>query len=193
MNRNDLRAQRTFHKINKNFKILMGEVGYQKLNVAMITNKANMNRSTYYSHFNDKRHLYEYHLGLLIEAFTFEDFPKFFGKKELSQEQLVEMTNQFEDALIQVRNDKDFVLAMMDVEDVHEMTETYLKHSNYKDENLVVQTNEGPVTVSTSLIITYALGMFVSTVRWWLLEDTPLKPREIANLLISVLQMAPLK
>ena len=118
MNKNDLRAQRTFHKINKNFRLLMGKIGYRKLNVAMITDKAKMNRSTFYSHFRDKRNLYEYHLGLIVDSFDFRNYDEFVGKKEMEEERLNNLTYLFEESLVQIQNDKDFVLAMIDVEEI---------------------------------------------------------------------------
>ncbi|HHX52033.1 MAG TPA: TetR/AcrR family transcriptional regulator [Erysipelothrix sp.] len=193
MNKNDLRAQRTFHKINKNFRLLMGKIGYRKLNVAMITDKAKMNRSTFYSHFRDKRNLYEYHLGLIVDSFDFRNYDEFVGKKEMEEERLNNLTYLFEESLVQIQNDKDFVLAMIDVEDVHKMTKAYMNMAHVADDKIVIETRNGTQEVPTSLIINYALGVLVFTLRWWLNDSSNHSVKDVADILATSFINIPLK
>lgn len=193
MNKNDLRAQRTFHKINKNFRYLLGKVGYQKLNVAMITERANMNRSTFYSHFSDKRHLYEYHLGLIIESLSIQTHSEYLGITKPSPDRLEEMLKQTEQVLTEIYQEKDFILAMIEVEEVHEMTQTYMNFKKIKNVETSVHTIDGNELVPVSLIIDYSLGMFVSTLRWWLNSDSEHTPRQVASIIISLFNNTPLK
>ncbi len=196
MNKNDLRAQRTFHKINRHFKILMSTVGYQKINVAMITEKASMNRSTFYSHFKDKRDLYDYHLNLIIDRF---DFYSIFdiGLKpfhNLSQEEQDELCDKMGEALTTFKEEKDFILAMMEVEDVHNLTKSYINHGDkdFRRNRETMKFKRGTVDVPVDLIINFGVGMFVSVIKWWLIEEPELTPREVGEVVLHIFYALPL-
>lgn len=196
MNKNDLRAQRTFHKINKNFKILMSTIGYHKLNVAMITDKASMNRSTFYSHFADKRELYEYHLGLIIDSFDFYNVFDIIKSpfEELDPKEQEKLCQDMAHALQPFIDEKEFILAMLEVEDIQALAQTYISHArlDLKQKDNTIKFKKGDVNVPLDLIVNFGVGMFVSVIKWWLLEEPTLSPREIGDILLHIFYSIPL-
>lgn len=189
MNKNDLRAQRTFHKINKNFKILLGRVGFRKMNVAMITDHANMNRSTFYSHFNDKRHLYEHHLSMLIDSFKLFSVENIIDKPDVIGE--LSMLHNFEDALEAIKSEKDYVLEMFHIENPQDLSKTYLKNSTEKFAKAKVKVANTEVSVSGELVVTYCMSLIVTTIKWWLTQESNLTHKEVAQVLQNVLVNSP--
>lgn len=89
----DLRYKKTENLIIQSFFELMDEVGLKKINVAMIVEKAGINRSTFYAHYIDKFDLLEktenqlldqwYSIGETVPSEAFADEPS--GKIRLNQ------------------------------------------------------------------------------------------------------------
>lgn len=196
MNKNDLRAQRTFHKINKHFKILMSTVGYDKLNVAMITDKAKMNRSTFYSHFKDKRELYEYHLGLIIDSFDFYSLFDIVKRpfNDLSDKEQNALVKNMSTALKKMHDEKDFILAMLKVEDVAGLSQTYIAHlgKDFEKRRDSLRFQQGNISVPADLIVTFGVGMFVSVIEWWLVQEPHISAVEIGKILLNIFYSIPL-
>jgi AcrR family transcriptional regulator len=59
MNKNDIRYIKTEQKLEDTFWELLADVGFQKMNVRMLTEGSGVNRTTFYIHFRDKYELLE--------------------------------------------------------------------------------------------------------------------------------------
>ena len=70
-NRNqDRRSQRTRHLLSAAFVQLMREKGYSAITVSDLIERANIGRSTFYSHYRDKDDLFVHELDRLIEVLS---------------------------------------------------------------------------------------------------------------------------
>lgn len=83
----DRRSQRTRHSLSEAFVQLLKEKGYSAITVSDLIERANIGRSTFYSHFRDKDDLFVSELDRVIEVLshhtaTQEDLP-FFPSLEL--------------------------------------------------------------------------------------------------------------
>lgn len=191
----DLRAKRSFHKINKCFKELMAEIGFQKLSVSDIAEKADMNRSTFYSHFKDKYDLYEYHLNEIMDLFSFYSIYYNFTHPISSypEAELKEMRDKLSKVMAKLFDEKEFVLAMMEVLNNHELTQRYIDYlgAEYGDYEKNIVFKFSTVEVPSTLLMSFGVSMFTTVIKWWFLTKPELKADEIANILLNTIGYVP--
>jgi AcrR family transcriptional regulator len=68
--KHDRRSQRTRHLLSEAFVQLMREKGYSAITVHDLIERANIGRSTFYSHYRDKDDLFVHELDRVIEALS---------------------------------------------------------------------------------------------------------------------------
>ena len=68
--KHDRRSQRTRHLLSEAFVQLMREKGYSAITVNDLIERANIGRSTFYSHYRDKDDLFVHELDRVIEALS---------------------------------------------------------------------------------------------------------------------------
>jgi len=68
--KNDRRSQRTRQLISDAFVELLLEKGYEAMSIRDVIERANVGRSTFYSHFKDKEELFVSQLDRLLEALS---------------------------------------------------------------------------------------------------------------------------
>ena len=76
MKKTDLRVRRTNKMIIEAFIQLVEEKGYDQITVQDISQRAMINRATFYAHYKDKQDLYDTIFDFAIEAFTSVLSPK---------------------------------------------------------------------------------------------------------------------
>jgi len=82
ISKQDRRSRRTRHLLSEAFVQLLKEKGYSAITVSDIIQRANIGRSTFYSHFRDKDDLFVHELDRVIELLSHripnqEDVPFF--------------------------------------------------------------------------------------------------------------------
>lgn len=68
--KNDRRSQRTRQLISDAFIELLLEKGYEAISISDVIERANVGRSTFYSHFKDKEELFASQLDRLLETLS---------------------------------------------------------------------------------------------------------------------------
>jgi AcrR family transcriptional regulator len=68
--KHDRRSQRTRHLLSAAFVQLMREKGYSAITVSDLIERANIGRSTFYSHYRDKDDLFVHELDSVIEVLS---------------------------------------------------------------------------------------------------------------------------
>jgi AcrR family transcriptional regulator len=63
----DLRVKRTRGLILRSFEALLAEKGFESISVQDVTDKAEINRATFYAHFQDKYALLDYSIGQMFK------------------------------------------------------------------------------------------------------------------------------
>ncbi|AMG62224.1 TetR/AcrR family transcriptional regulator [Staphylococcus lugdunensis] len=69
MNKQDLRVQKTHQALMTAFHQLLKTKTFEQITIQDLCHKANIRRSTFYRHFNDKYHLLNHVVGILIDHF----------------------------------------------------------------------------------------------------------------------------
>ena len=68
--KHDRRSQRTRHSLSSAFVQLLREKGYSAITVSDLIERANIGRSTFYSHYRDKDDLFVHELDRVIDALS---------------------------------------------------------------------------------------------------------------------------
>ena len=76
MNNQDLRVQRTKKALITTFSDLLETKSFENITIQDLCEKANVRRSTFYRHFNDKHDLLNHIVGTLIEYFRTLHLPE---------------------------------------------------------------------------------------------------------------------
>lgn len=84
MSETDLRILKTVDGIKESFLQCLEEVGFQNLTVKNITEKARINRSTFYAHYKDKYDLRDKYVDSILEDFVLNLETNFIKKKEIT-------------------------------------------------------------------------------------------------------------
>jgi AcrR family transcriptional regulator len=82
----DIRVVKTLEGIYESFLLCLEEVGFQNMTVKNITEKARINRSTFYAHFTDKYDLRDKYLDNMLKDYVLHLDTNFIQKQEISME-----------------------------------------------------------------------------------------------------------
>lgn len=82
----DIRVVKTIEGIYESFLLCLEEVGFQNMTVKNITEKARINRSTFYAHFTDKYDLRDKYIDDILKDYVLNLDTNFIRKKEISME-----------------------------------------------------------------------------------------------------------
>lgn len=86
MKENDIRVVKTLEGIYESFLLCLEEVGFQTMTVKNITEKARINRSTFYAHFADKYELRDKYLDNMLREYVRSLDTNFIQKAEISMD-----------------------------------------------------------------------------------------------------------
>ena len=163
--KNDLRTVKTRRAINSAFMELLEEVGFSKLNVRMMIERAEINRSTFYLHYLDKYDLLEKFEASILSgiASIAEEAPIEYITRHSHDEQSLSLyAGKMTEYLL--ANGKAFSLLMSEKGDpafIHKISEAV---SNIWDKNQVPrQLSVSPDYTKAALIgsITYLISQWV--------------------------------
>ncbi|WP_164667214.1 TetR/AcrR family transcriptional regulator [Virgibacillus doumboii] len=184
LNYNDRRVIRT-QKLLKNALVeLIDEVGFDKITVQDISNRATVNRATFYLHFHDKYDLLDQSMEEVINelhnSFNAPDnnyrfdsghpYPIFINLFE----KVAEHAN-FCRVMLTKSNMSSFKSNLQSI--FHEFISKGLQQFVPDDRKL---------TASREFVVVYVESAFLGTVTWWLENDRPYSPKFMATQLMNL-------
>ena len=86
MKENDIRVVKTIEGIYESFLLCLEEVGFQNITVKNLTEKARINRSTFYAHFTDKYDLRDKYMDGMLRDYVRSLDTNFIQKAEISMD-----------------------------------------------------------------------------------------------------------
>ncbi|WP_409295914.1 TetR/AcrR family transcriptional regulator [Peribacillus sp. SCS-26] len=185
----DLRVVRTKESIKNALIELIGEKGFEGITVKDITTRARINRSTFYTHYQDKYQLLakcEEELLKEMENKILKNIPNVISDLETTTANAVpisvlvpffEFLNRNRDlmkALLSPKGDTSFqtkLKAFMGKTLFHE------NHNIFKQEQLLVPPD---------YLITYIVSAHLGVIQEWLLHDREESPQEIARIIFTM-------
>jgi AcrR family transcriptional regulator len=184
----DPRVRRTRKLLLDALMELIPEKGYNAITIQDITDRATLNRATFYLHYRDKDDLlYQGMHETLNELHSRQPVPVLEQDRLTMNESITTVVGDFE----HIAMNADFYRAMLGESGATEFT--------LKLKNLVLKTTEqrlksalgelpsGPLP--TELVLEFMASGYVGLIRWWLENDMPYTPEEIARQLIHLYAM----
>jgi AcrR family transcriptional regulator len=175
--REDLRVRRTRKMIQQAMIDLTVEKGFNNISVRDITERAMVNRSTFYRHYLDKCDLLSQYMreaaALTSEGYITERLPE---NKE-------EMPNGLMILLRHVQEHAAFYRAMFGVNGDPEFTEFFRKSAEKRFRFLLETYGErdDPTLPPTEMRINYVSHAGIGSIRWWLEHDQPCSVEQLAR------------
>lgn len=179
----DRRSMRTQKLIFDAFDELLAENQYSKITVEDITSRANIGRSTFYSHFQTKDEL------------LYKSCQKLF-QHVFAEKVFVEATHDFSQArdfndyithiLYHLKDNKKIIKSMLTFEDSGVFM-NYFKEYIYDSFSTVIQ----PIDTSNidkGYINNHIVSSFVETIRWWFSHNLKDSPEKIADYYLYIIK-----
>jgi AcrR family transcriptional regulator len=156
-NRNqDRRSQRTRHLLSAAFVQLMREKGYSAITVSDLSERANIGRSTFYSHYRDKDDLFVHELdrviAVLSSGFQNQDEMPFFPSLGLFRH----VGEQYE-----------LYKALVWTPGIDLLIKHLQKSLSHRIEQ-GLQKNETNSDIPLPILATFIAGSFLTLLKWWL-------------------------
>jgi AcrR family transcriptional regulator len=175
----DRRKQRTRDLLQRAMIELLKERGYDSITVQEIVDRANIGRSAFYLHFNNKDELFVSCHEIVINEFHFGPLYPLTREEWLLAEAPQGMTSAYqhlEDVramLYPIFQDKDNLLTLRILRDwnAHEI-ETSLRTAF----------NEADSTIPLDVLAKYLAGAQIALVQWWLEKRQPHTPEKLAQI-----------
>ena len=169
----DRRVRRTRKALQDALLALMIDKGYEAISVQDIIDRADVGRSTFYTHYTDKDHLLQESLADLRSIVGQSETPPHSGRRILSfsldlfrhmheQEQLVRALFS-KPGRAPVLRQIETVLADVIRADLPEQPEG----------------QDAAGTVPREALVRYVVGVYLSLLEWWLTTDPPSTPEEL--------------
>lgn len=163
----DRRSQRTRHLLSAAFVELLREKGYSSITVSDIIARANVGRSTFYSHFRDKDDLFVSELDRVVELLShrsaIQDEMPFFPSLGLLQH--VGEEYELYKALIWTPG-IDLMIKHMQASLSQRIQSGLQKSGNTFD-------------VPLPILASFLAGSFVTLLKWWLENKMSYSPKEM--------------
>lgn len=167
--KNDRRSQRTRQLISDAFAELLLEKGYKAMSIRDVIERANVGRSTFYSHFKDKEELFVSQLDRLLEALS-----RHLPREHAERNPFFPSLGLFQ----HFQEQQKLIRALSWTSGVDLLTRHLQKSMSEKIEERLM--SEGQTyEVPTPVMANFLAGSFLTLVRWWLDNKMSYSPEEM--------------
>jgi AcrR family transcriptional regulator len=184
-NRIDPRVRRTRQLLRQALMDLIPKKGYNAITVQDITDRATLNRATFYLHYRDKDDLlYKGMLEVLDELTTSNPLLV----AEAGKLSVEETWKTIERELIHVANNLSFYQAMLGENGVwgfaHMLHDYIYENTEQRLISIFGDLPKGPVPIE--IVLAYIAFAYVGIIQWWVEEDMPYSVEEMADNLVKL-------
>ncbi|MCR8643393.1 TetR/AcrR family transcriptional regulator [Paenibacillus sp. N1-5-1-14] len=184
----DLRVKRTLHLIRDAFLSLMDKKGFDHITVRDITECAEINRATFYLHYQDKHDL----LQKIVDEMMHEFLTAFQLPPNFDATGFIKDTNTPPDSFIRqfehIVAHSQFYRVMLGSNGLpglsHRM-ENIIRDSLYQ-RSIIAQPNDSQVTMPRDIIVRYVTSAHLGIIMYWLENDMQYSPKYMATQLIRL-------
>lgn len=168
----DRRTNRTRQSLKGALIKLILEKHYDQITVQNIIDRADVGRSTFYTHYRDKEDLFrddwETFLGFFIQLFDFENIKKgrFVPIKEVFQH-LMDFHPLYRALIKSGKTDRLFRIG-----------QSHLAKA-IEDKLMILPSDEQPVVVPVAVLANFLAAEIFALLKWWLDHDMPYPPERM--------------
>ncbi len=180
----DRRIIRTRQLLRDALMALVIEKGYETISVQEITDRANVNRSTFYLHYKDKDELLfhsmrEMYDEIVMAVYKNQGFTMPLEEGEIPHMEDFQHVAKFADfyrVMLSNRGNAGFIMQVMD----------YLQGVGEEGIAIHIKESQTPPLLPASFIAAFCSGAEIGIVRWWLMNGMKESPEEVALMLYSL-------
>ncbi|MFT8360412.1 TetR/AcrR family transcriptional regulator [Liquorilactobacillus satsumensis] len=187
MRKKDLRITRTKKMIFNAFIELIETKGFDNISIQNIADKAMINRSTFYAHFQDKQDVYAHIFSFMLNPlFTSLEQDILVDGSIIHEKKLVELLTT---AFTTIKDNQKFYLIATEGRNNTTLNEAFsdFLRNHYTKIFAKLRIEDGQIIMPTDFIISYMVSTFMGTVHWWVRSDFKLSPEYMAHLIIKLL------
>jgi AcrR family transcriptional regulator len=172
----DRRVQRTRQLLRDALVSLILEKGYQKITVQDIIDRANVGRSTFYSHFRDKE-------DLLFSGFDelAHDLHRHMRSPDVTADDQGHLLHSLE-FFIHANNNKELYMAMSESGGGELLLEIGRQHMHKHIEAHLNQFPSIGEEIPLPVITNFLAGSLLTMIIWWLEQKMPYTPTEMDDM-----------
>lgn len=174
----DRRVQRTRQLLNEALISLIAEQGYDSITVQNIIDRANVGRSTFYAHYQDKEDLLLKGMAEIVHSLILDiESPSNGLNGAEAYPRILSATPLFEHTQEQHRLYK----AMVGGRGVEVIIKTIQQHLSSHIQNQIEQLlpAEQSPAIDLTVVATYLAGALLTLLTWWLDNNMPYSPTEM--------------
>ena len=174
----DRRQKKTREAIFSAFIELLGKRKYENITVQDIIDKADVGRSTFYSHFETKDHL--------LREICSDIFDHIIEGAVCSYcEESNDLESTLSHLLIHLRESRTYVTGLLR----SDSSDIFLRYLHeYLTKLFSKYVSDFYTSVPTDFLINHLTGSFVQTIRWWVNEGMQTSPEQTAHYFMSVIE-----
>jgi AcrR family transcriptional regulator len=172
----DRRIQKTQALLHDALGTLIREKPYDEIVLKEILDRANVGRSTFYTHFRDKDELLASGIHEMLRAVHAADLPAS-GKKD---ERIIRFSLPVFEHIHRHRQAGAAGMGTRGRAIIHEHLQRVLAEQIGEDIDKVFQGRlKTAGQIRSDLLVQYIASTFVLVLNWWVESDSPLKPKEV--------------
>ncbi len=173
----DRRIQRTRQLLSESLMALIEQGGYETITVQNIIDKANLGRSTFYTHFRDKDDLLISSMDDIIHSLMLGVEPPIGGTIPKGNLRIISIAPLFQHAQEQFRLHK----AIMGGQGIEVIIKKLQRHlSRHLEEQLERLLSKGKSpSISVSLMAYHLASTVLTLLRYWLDNNRPYSPEQM--------------
>jgi Transcriptional regulator len=186
-NKEDLRIIRTKKLIMTAFVELLREKTFEKITIREISERAMINRATFYAHFENKQDLYEN-----LMTYFLSDLSKILEQDQLADDKNV-YVKSIEIALAKfyqfIKENPEFAVIILDSNNEEQLLKKLMIVFGDHYAGLLnnIQVLEKDMKVPIDFIVFYIIGIVTSTLKWWMKDTSAMKPADLSHLVIKLI------
>ncbi|MFE6139585.1 MULTISPECIES: TetR/AcrR family transcriptional regulator [Bacillus] len=187
----DPRVRRTHNLLRDSLIELMDEKSYESITIQDITERATVNRATFYRHYEDKEDLLNQSIDKMLRE-LFGDASKFYSVTKDPHElqhyvalhifEHIARSNKFFHVMLIKKGIPNFIQYLKDF--IFQFYDHMILETNVKEEEL-------PVT--KEMIVSYISAAYIGVISWWLENDMPCSPSSMAKQMIQINLQGPIQ
>ena len=181
----DPRVRRTRQLLRQALMELIPEKGYNAITVKDITERATLNRATFYLHYRDKDDLLYKGMREVLDELTASNPPLVAESGVLSVD---ETHITIEHELKHVAKNLSFYRAMLGEKGVwgfaHKLQMYFYELTEQRLISVLGELPTGPVP--TEIVLAYIATAYVGIIQWWVEHDMPYSTGEMADKLVQL-------